>query len=61
MEMLTTRQKKLLQLIISEEGYKTIDFYSQKMKVSERTVHNDLKLVSDYLSKGSATLHKNLE
>ncbi|MED5119488.1 BglG family transcription antiterminator [Priestia megaterium] len=58
MEMLTTRQKKLLQLIISEEEYKTIDFYSQKMKVSERTVHNDLKLVSGYLSKGSATLHK---
>lgn len=58
MKILTKRQKKLLQLMISDEDYKTIDFYSQRMEVSERTLHNDLKSVEGYLKERSVILHK---
>lgn len=58
MNNLTKRQKTLLHFLISEEEYKTIGFYSQKMGVSDRTVHNDLEQVKGYLIEMGAPLAK---
>ncbi|MDT8861808.1 BglG family transcription antiterminator [Alkalihalobacillus sp. MEB130] len=58
MNSLTKRQKKLVNLLVSESDYKTIEFYSKKMGVSERTVHNDLGNIKLFLHDQNIVLQK---
>lgn len=58
MSSLTVRQKKLLSLMLSEEGFRTIKSYSSDMRVSKRTIHNDLKIIKHFLEENNAKLQK---
>lgn len=47
------RQKILVEMLIKQKGYMTIRSYAKKLNVSDRTIHNDINSVSDFLiSKG---------
>lgn len=45
---LTTRQKKLLSLMLSEKEFKTIKSYASVMRISERTIYNDLEIMRNF-------------
>lgn len=49
MNKLTIRQRKLLNILLSERDYKTINNYSLILGVSERTIYNDLKQIENFL------------
>ncbi|MBS4206671.1 BglG family transcription antiterminator [Bacillus sp. FJAT-50079] len=55
---LTKRQKKIVYLLISEQDYKTTEFYSGQIGVSIRTVHNDLKNIEVFLDEQEISLQK---
>lgn len=47
--MLTERQVFLTNLLIKQNGYKTVKYFAQLLNVSERTVHSDLEQISNSL------------
>ncbi|WP_339284630.1 BglG family transcription antiterminator [Oceanobacillus sp. FSL K6-3682] len=55
---LTTRQKKLLSLMLSEKEFKTIKSYASVMRISERTIYNDLEIMRNFLEENNAKLLK---
>ncbi|WP_179134452.1 BglG family transcription antiterminator [Oceanobacillus timonensis] len=55
---LTRRQKKLLRLMLSEKGFKTIKSYASMMQVSERTMYSDLEIIRQFLEENNAKLQK---
>ncbi|MBP1042414.1 transcription antiterminator [Vagococcus sp. BWB3-3] len=56
--MLSKRQKELLELLIEQEEFQTVKFFSRKLGVSERTLHSELTLVEDYLNSSEAYIEK---
>ncbi|KJD45201.1 activator of the mannose operon (transcriptional antiterminator) [Paenibacillus sp. RC73] len=58
MNDLSSRQKKLLQMLISETEYRPISLFARALQVSERTVHNDLNELKNVLDGKEATLNK---
>ncbi|HAL10245.1 BglG family transcription antiterminator [Mammaliicoccus vitulinus] len=46
---LTDRQTSLVEILVKQKGYATIKSYAEKLHVSNRTIHNDLNAISDYL------------
>ncbi|WP_314062402.1 BglG family transcription antiterminator [uncultured Vagococcus sp.] len=56
--MLSKRQKELLELLIEQEEFRTVKFFSRKLGVSERTLHSELITVEDYLNSSDAYIEK---
>lgn len=56
--ILTKRQRELLELLSEQEGFQTVNFFSNKLGVSERTVHSELMLMEDYISSSGGYLEK---
>lgn len=55
---LNCRQKDLLRALLNEMSYKTMGQYSQIMNVSERTLYNDLKEISEVIKQYKITIEK---
>ncbi|WP_320163931.1 BglG family transcription antiterminator [uncultured Trichococcus sp.] len=56
--MLTKRQKKLLDLLIHQDDFQTVDFFSKKLGVSKRTIHSEIKLIEDYVKSSGEYIEK---
>lgn len=56
--MLTKRQKKLLDLLIHQDDFHTVDFFSKKLGVSKRTIHSEIKLIEDYVKSSGEYIEK---
>lgn len=55
---LSERQIEILQLIIKEQGYLTMQHIAKQMSVSYKTIANDVKELDDWLQKKGITLEK---
>lgn len=50
---ITKRQLQLVEILIKQKGFLTVNEYAKKLSISQRTVHTDLNQINDYmLSKG---------
>ncbi|MDU5334473.1 BglG family transcription antiterminator [Enterococcus sp.] len=58
MEELNPRQKKLIHLLVQNEHYLPVAFYSEKLGKSSRTIYSDLKKIQTFLSNDSLILEK---
>ncbi|AYW44758.1 BglG family transcription antiterminator [Tetragenococcus koreensis] len=56
--MLTKRQKNLLELLESQDDFLTVEFIANKLGVSKRTIHSELKLLEDYIQSLGKFLEK---
>jgi len=56
--MLTKRQKDLLELLESQDDFLTVEFIANKLGVSKRTIHSELKLLDDYIQSLGKFLEK---
>ena len=56
--MLTKRQKKLLELLVRQSDFKTVDYFASKLGVSKRTTHSELGIIEDYLQSSGEYLEK---
>lgn len=48
--ILNSRQTNLVKMLISEDGYRTVQYYAEQVNASGRTVQSDLQLVENYLN-----------
>lgn len=46
---LNERQMSLIEILVKQKGYITIKSYAKELNVSNRTIHNDLNVISEYL------------
>ncbi|MEC1262599.1 BglG family transcription antiterminator [Bacillus swezeyi] len=54
MKYMNTRQKDILNLLLSEpDNYLIVQDFADKVKCSEKTIRNDLKTIEDYLNEHS--------
>ena len=44
MEMLTSRQVEFVKLLLEENEYKPIKYFTEKLNVSDKTLQKDLKI-----------------
>ena len=58
MDNLSLRQKKFIKLMLDESEYKATKYYSNKIKVSDKTLKNDLSDIEKYLINYSVILEK---
>lgn len=56
--MLSKRQKKLLDLLIHQDDFQTVEFFSKKLGVSKRTIHSEIKIIEDYVKSSSEYIEK---
>lgn len=56
--MLTERQKKLYELLASQQDFQTVEYFSNKLGVSSRTVHSELKQVQKHILRKGGVLEK---
>ncbi|MDO0918474.1 MULTISPECIES: PTS sugar transporter subunit IIA [unclassified Enterococcus] len=56
--MLTKRQKKLLELLVRQSDFKTVDYFASKLGVSKRTTHSELGIIEEYLQSSGEYLEK---
>ena len=56
--MLTKRQKKLLNLLIHQDDFQTVEFFSKKLGVSKRTIHSEIKIIEDYVKSSGEYIEK---
>lgn len=56
--MLTKRQKDLLELLESQDDFLTVEFIANKLGVSKRTIHSELKLLEGYIQSLGKFLEK---
>ncbi|MCM3255771.1 BglG family transcription antiterminator [Priestia aryabhattai] len=50
MELMNTRQKEILYLLLSEpDKYSLVQDFADRVNCSEKTIRNDLKIIEDYL------------
>ena len=56
--MLSKRQKKLLDLLIHQDDFQTVEFFSKKLGVSKRTIHSEIKIIEDYVKISSEYIEK---
>ncbi|MDF2791780.1 MAG: hypothetical protein K0S80_4882 [Neobacillus sp.] len=55
---LSKRQYHLIKIMLSNQEYKTVKYYSDVMNVSQRTLHNDLKVVERFINHFDLMLEK---
>ncbi|TFU57775.1 transcription antiterminator [Mammaliicoccus lentus] len=56
---ITKRQLQLVDILVKQKGYLTIRDYAEKLNISQRTVHNDLQKINEYmLNQGFEVLKK---
>ena len=55
---LTLREKTFIKLMLKENEYKPIKYFSNMLKVSDKTLKNDLSVIEKYLDKYPITLDK---
>ncbi|MEI5990842.1 hypothetical protein A5881_002347 [Enterococcus termitis] len=55
---LIQRQSLLASLLIKQNGFQTVKYYANKLNISERTVHSDLKVVEEYLTQEGYRIEK---
>lgn len=58
MKGLNSRQTKLLHLLVQNEHYLPVSFYSEKLGKSNRTLYSDLKKIQLLLEKKTLVLEK---
>lgn len=58
MKGLNSRQTKLLHLLVQNEHYLPVSFYSEKLGKSNRTLYSDLKKIQLLLEKEPLVLEK---
>jgi len=58
MDNLTLRHKTFIKLMLKENEYKPIKYFSNMLKVSDKTLKNDLPVIEKYLDKYPITLDK---
>lgn len=51
MEMLTSRQVEFIKLLLEENEYRPIKYFTEKLNVSDKTLQKDLKIIGNYISK----------
>lgn len=51
MEMLTSRQVEFIKLLLEEDEYRPIKYFTEKLNVSDKTLQKDLKIIGNYISK----------
>ncbi|CZQ96349.1 BglG family transcription antiterminator [Trichococcus ilyis] len=56
--MLTKRQKKILDLMIHQNDFQTVDYFSKKLGVSKRTIHSEIKIIEDYVKSSGEYIEK---
>lgn len=56
--MLTERQKRLFELLVSQQDFQTVEFLSSKLGVSSRTVHSELEEVQKHIERKGGILEK---
>ena len=49
MEMLTSRQIEFIKLLLEEDEYKPIKYFTEKLNVSDKTLQKDLKIIGNYI------------
>jgi activator of the mannose operon, transcriptional antiterminator len=55
---LSKRQYHLIKTMLSNQEYKTVKYYSDIMNVSQRTLHNDLKVIEKFINNFDLMLKK---
>ncbi|MGX7418824.1 hypothetical protein ACWOFR_08435 [Carnobacterium gallinarum] len=58
MIMLTKRQKELVQLLMYQNEFQTVECFANKRGVSKRTTHSELRAIEGYRSSLSNYLEK---
>lgn len=58
MTELSKRQYHLIKIMLSNQDYKTVKYYSDLMNVSQRTLHNDLKGIENFINRFDLMLKK---
>jgi len=58
MKGLNPRQKKLIYLLVQNEDYLPVSFYSEKLEKSSRTIYSDLDKIQGLLSRAELVLEK---
>ncbi|MBW9172484.1 PRD domain-containing protein [Clostridium estertheticum] len=58
MDTLTLRQKSFIKLMLKENEYRAIKYFSVKLKVSDKTLIKDLQIIEKYLNKYPITLDR---
>ncbi|MBX4268524.1 BglG family transcription antiterminator [Clostridium estertheticum] len=58
MDNLTLRHKSFIKLMLKENEYKPIKYFSNMLKVSDKTLKNDLPVIEKYLEKYPITLDR---
>lgn len=58
MKGLNQRQKKLIHLLVQNENYLPVAFYSEKLGKSSRTIYSDLEKIQVFLTKETLMLEK---
>lgn len=56
--MLTKRQKELLELLVQQSDFQTVEYFASKLGVSKRTTHSELRIIEDYLQSSGEYLEK---
>lgn len=51
MEMLISRQIEFIKLLLEEDEYRPIKYFTEKLNVSDKTLQKDLKIIGNYISK----------
>lgn len=51
MEMLTSRQVEFVKLLLEENEYKPIKYFTEKLNVSDKTLQKDLKIIGNYIAR----------
>ncbi|MBT2729794.1 transcription antiterminator [Bacillus sp. ISL-75] len=55
---LSKRPYHLIKIMLSNQDYKTVKYYSDLMNVSQRTLHNDLKVIEKFINHFDLMLKK---
>ncbi|EOH80832.1 Transcriptional antiterminator [Enterococcus malodoratus] len=56
--MLTKRQKELLELLLQQSDFQTVEYFASKLGVSKRTTHSELGRIDEYLQSSGEYLEK---
>lgn len=56
--MLSRRQKELIDVMLQQEHFQTVDFFANKLGVSKRTIHSELKSIEPYINSSGKFLEK---
>lgn len=58
MKMLTSRQHRLLRLLLKQQEYATLLSLAEQLDVSKKTVQRDLNIINDYLADSNIRMDK---